>query len=216
MVLQGLVAVGGVVEGGEGEGKAGVCEGWTAGAGSGSEPGDLGSDSDSDDEVESGGEEKGRHNLCAGLFKGCVTKKMVTPYAYLREIRVQNNGGGMDKVECSSEETLTSRAWLAARIGVAEIARDHKGVLLDWKSELKIRRDKYQLVLESCQMAQMAQSEMVAGGDSAVDLDVTEDMVHTEETHRIENTMTMYMDVYEMLCECAYMYRLIRSQIQGI
>ena len=68
------------------------------------------SDDESESESESEDEALETEDMCAGMFKGCVSKKLVTSEAFLSEVRVFTKGGAMSMANITNQEMLSSKA----------------------------------------------------------------------------------------------------------
>ena len=116
----------------------------------------------SDDEVESESEaedseeEPPHEDMCAGLFQGCVSKKLVKAESVLSEIRVFTKGGAISMANVTNQEMLSSRAKQAADRELMQLKRDHEGVLSEWQPDLQIVREKFRAALESYEIMRLA------------------------------------------------------------
>ena len=76
----------------------------------------LSETSDDEDEQESASESEEceedppQEDVCAGLFKGCVSKNLVKAECFLSEVRVFTKGGAISMANITNQEMLSSRA----------------------------------------------------------------------------------------------------------
>ena len=161
------------------------------------------SDEDSTDEseAEDSEEEPPMEDMCAGLFKGCVSKKLVKAESFLSEVRVFTKGGAISMANVTNQEMLSSRAKQAADRELMRLKRDHEGVLSEWQPDLQIVREKFRSTLESYEITRLAMEKICDPGAkaSAEDQAVARAMVHGElmQKEGLEGTMDMYLNLSE-------------------
>ena len=139
--------------------------------------------------------------MCAGRFKGCVSKKLVKAESVLREVRVFTKGGAISMVNITNQEMLSSRAKQSADRELMRLKRDHQDVLSEWQPELQIGREKFRAALESYEITNLAMEKICDPRvkASAEDQAVAKAMLHGElmQKEGLEGTMDMYLNLSE-------------------
>ena len=157
--------------------------------------------SEAESEAEDSEEDPPREDMCAGLFKGCVSKKLVKAESFLSEVRVFTKGGAISMANVTNQEMLSSRAKQAADRELMRLKRDHEGVLSEWQPDLQIVREKFRSTLESYEITRLAMEKICDPGAkaSAEDQAVARAMVHGElmQKEGLEGTMDMYLNLSE-------------------
>jgi hypothetical protein len=157
--------------------------------------------SEAESEAEDSEEDPPQEDMCAGLFKGCVSKKLVKAESFLSEVRVFTKGGAISMANITNQEMLSSRAKQSADRELMRLKRDHEGVLVEWQPELQIVREKFRAALESYEITRLAMEKICDPGvkSSSEDKAVARAMVHGElmQKEGLEGTMDMYMNLSE-------------------
>ena len=130
-------------------------------------------ESSSESEAEDSEEEPPHEDMCAGLFKGCVSKKLVKAESFLSEVRVFTKGGAISMANITNQELemLSSRAKQSADRELMRLKRDHQDVLKEWQLELQVVREKCRAALESYEITRLAMEKIcdLEVGSSAED-----------------------------------------------
>jgi hypothetical protein len=158
-------------------------------------------ESSAESEAEDSEEEPPHEDMCAGLFKGCVSKKLVKAESFLSEVRVYTKGGAISMANITNQEMLSSRAKQSADRELMRLKRDHSEVLSEWQLELQVVREKYRSALESYEITRLAMEKICDAhvGASADHQAVARAMVHGElmQKEGLEGTMDMYLNLSE-------------------
>ena len=84
---------------------------------------------ESESESEESEEDPPQEDMCAGFFKGCVSKKLVKAESFLSEVRVFTKGGAISMTNITNQEMLSSRAKQTSARELMRLKRDHQDVL---------------------------------------------------------------------------------------
>ena len=122
-------------------------------------------ESSAESEAEDSEEEPPHEDMCAGLFKGCVSKKLVKAESFLSEVRVFTKGGAISMANITNQEMLSSRAKQSADRELMRLKRDHQDVLSEWQLELQVVREKYRSALESYEITRLAMEKICDAHD---------------------------------------------------
>ena len=139
--------------------------------------------------------------LCVGLFKGCVSKKLVKAELFLTEVRVFTKAGAISMANITNQEMLSSKAKQTADRELMRLKRDHQEVLSEWQPEMQIVRETFRAALESYEITNLAMEKICDPKvkASAEDRAVAKAMVHGElmQKEGLEGTMDMYLNLSE-------------------
>ena len=122
---------------------------------------------ESESEAEDSEEDPPQEDMCSGLFKGCVSKKLVKAESFLSEVRVFTKGGAISMANITNQEMLSSRAKQSADRELMRLKRDHQDVLSEWQPDLQIVREKFRAALESYEITNLAVEKICACALSA-------------------------------------------------
>ena len=136
-----------------------------------------------------------------GLFKGCVSKKLVNAESFVSEVRVFMKGGAISMANITNQGMLSSRAKQTADRELMRLKRDHQDVLSEWQPELQIVREKFRAALESFEITNLAMEKICEPRAKALSEDkaVARAMVHGElmQKEGLEGKMDRYLNLSE-------------------